>query len=176
MTLSNVQQPWLFRDEARELARNGPWGDGDWPDVEPETIEYGTPLDQLLRDHDYLGDFLQAAALAGHVNPSAIDGIFAAIAAIHLMQLREIDECEQRDALGDTLGACDADHYRRAVIVLEEMIVDLETQAARIHRLSGDHGDAETLAECEHEARAAEARATRARTRVETIRAEIAAS
>jgi hypothetical protein len=62
----STQPPWMGQSEeaAAQLRVEGPWGDGIWPDVNPDDIPYGTSAEDLFDKYWPLGDFLEAAALA----------------------------------------------------------------------------------------------------------------
>jgi hypothetical protein len=73
-----VLDPW----QSAQLAQLGPWGDGQWGGIDPDEIEYGTPLPELAERYGFLGDFLEAAALAGHTS-AIFEGVAMTIRAHH---------------------------------------------------------------------------------------------
>jgi hypothetical protein len=64
MTVAN-RVPWLDPWQSAQLAQFGPWGDGQWGGIDPDEIEYGTPMSELVERYELFGDFLEAAAVAG---------------------------------------------------------------------------------------------------------------
>lgn len=164
--------PWLDPWDVADLAQIGPQGDGTgWGGIEPDEVEYGTPLAELAERYYFLGDFLEAAAVAGHT--SAIhEGVVMTLRAHHAWCVSEARTALVQGVDGDALGALDAGGWRALIMVLEELVADVETRAAEIHRskpLGG--GDNPRLRAAEQgQAVACEARARRARQRAEMAR------
>jgi hypothetical protein len=161
--------PWLSPWDAADLASTGPWGDGVFGGINPGDVAYGAPLTQLASEHAFLGDLLEAAAVAGH-SSSVVDGVAMTVRAFHALLLAESREYEQRGVVGDALGWLDADHYRDLVILLEQLAADLEERAAELSE--------KTISDLEPQYRQREqvwaagclARAKRSRARAEKVR------
>src|SRR5207248_7762131 len=132
----STPRPWLSRWDAAELAWIGPWGDGVFG-IDSGRVAYGTPLAQLASEYDFLGDVLEAAAIAGH--SSAIhEGIAMTLRAFHAFVSAQSREYSLQGADGDAFGWLDAGLFRDLAILSEELAADLEEQAAQLGAAIGD--------------------------------------
>jgi hypothetical protein len=171
---SDTPRTWQSEWDVAELIRQGPNGDGEWPDVDPREVRYGDSLTELAEQTEYLGDLLEAAAIAGLVNMSVLDGVRAVLRAHRLNVLGEIGDMESQDALGDAIGWCDAGLLRAMVSQVEDMIAELELRAAELYGKPSKDPEAEAKSRKRWErwALAAEERAARARARAADAQAD----
>jgi hypothetical protein len=169
---ASAGRPWLEPWDVADLAHIGPQGDGTgWGGIDPDEVEYGTPLAELAERYRFLGDFLEAAAVAGHT--SAIhEGVVMSLRAHHAWCVAEARTALIEGVDGDALCALDADGWRALIVVLEDLVADVETRAAEIHRTPID-GDPRLCAAEQGRALACEARARRARQRAEMTREDV---
>jgi hypothetical protein len=153
----------MSEDAVAQLRAEGPWADGEWADIDPDEVPYRMPWDEICR-YWPLGAFLQAAALAGQVDP-VLDGAHAVLKAHHLSVREEIEEAEARGDFSDALFIAEGESwvYRRMVIVLDRYIDEFEQRTAAMWR-GFDESDA-WAALHEEMARGADLRAKRARVR-----------
>jgi hypothetical protein len=117
-----------------------------------------------------VGEFVQAAAIAGWADPALLEGVGAALRAYHLLTLGELGEAEEQDVNGDALNLCDTNMQLRLVVLLEEMIAELADRAAAIFKTERDDPvraafrgmNSEHLRRTDHRARRARERAAMA--------------
>src|SRR4051794_4928870 len=117
-----VNDDWRLSPElTARLALDGPFGDGVWPDLAPEEIEYGGRLDDLHETFLEPSAYLQAAALAGYVDSHALDTALVALRAHYMFWRDDIGDSEARAALGYSIGAAEAwaTGYRQVIVLLE---------------------------------------------------------
>jgi hypothetical protein len=162
-------EPWLSPWDAAELAQRGPWGDGLWGGIDPRQVRYGTPISQLASEHLFLGDVLEAAAVAGHTS-AITEGVAMTLRASHAYALAQSRECELRFVLGDALGWLNADHYRDFIILLEELSIALEERAARLGAKTLNQLEPRFRVRAAAEAEACAARVERSRDRAASVR------
>jgi hypothetical protein len=139
-------------------------------DVTPDWFpEYGAPLPAVVGEW-LPSEWLEAAVLAGYV--PYVEGISLAVRGDYEWTRAEIREFIERDVIADALLAAEstAGEYRRLIVVLEQLAIELEQEAARLYRLPLDEDSEEEAAKvCATFANAAEERAARARTRLELL-------
>jgi hypothetical protein len=164
----------MSEEAVAQLAAEGPWGDGEWRDVDPESVTYGMTREALSEEFELLGDFLQAAALAGHVNPSVAEGLVAALRAHQLFVWSEVADRTDPGVLGGVVRwvGAEASRARRMVVMVEGFISDLEQWAAATYRDSDDAKSGESVEQRLTLADEADLRARRARVRARLAEAD----
>jgi hypothetical protein len=159
--------PWLDPWQSAQLAQLGPWGDGQWGGIDPDDIDYGTRLSELAERYELLGDFLEAAAVAGHTS-AIFEGIAMTIRAHYAWSVDEARADEIQGHEGDALYALDASAYRQLIMLLEDRVADVESRAAEVYRkpladARGRRAQRRWALDCDARARRARQRAEMAR-------------
>lgn len=164
--------PWLSPEDAAQLAREGPNGDGTH-NVPPEAVRYGTPLKALLEEFRCVGEFLEAAAMAGHSGAIA-EGVQMTLRASHAFSVACADTVEAGEHVERGYVWDDAVAFREIALTLELLIADLDRRGAQLYRFqAATGGDTDTASVDLRRARAGDERAVHARRRADAIRAEL---
>jgi hypothetical protein len=126
--------PWLSRADAAALRAEA----SETPtDVLPHTAEWGTPLDELLDRHHPLGDFLEAAASAGHTGAVG-DGLAMTIRASCLFSLAVGEAFLAGHQVDPSDVFAEISVMQRLRDQLDEELAALEAMSARIRATEAD--------------------------------------
>lgn len=170
MTLRSSRGPRLSRASAAELRRVGPFGTGRWTDFDPDTIEYGMALADILEETgDDMCSFLEAAAVAGYSSSGMWEGVAMTMQAAHAVSLQKVDQHAMAGNTGSALMWASSSGPHQLMELLCEQVAELEERTAALHLRQSKDGRSPSAADRSRLlARRAERRAHAARLQAET--------
>jgi hypothetical protein len=131
----NSYGPSLSAEDALALARTGPHGDGTVGEIDPDAFWYGMSLQEVFERTHWIGDFLEAAPLAGHVHPACVlEGAHMMFRSYVRWVIAETTRCHEQGVDGDALGWFDTaiGSFRELGSLLGELAADLQARKSAL--------------------------------------------